>query len=64
MDGIVLLIHNHYMLGIKWVNICNTYYHEEARKFKDIVLNHNQCVVIVVAWLSGAYGMAACLTCM
>ena len=31
---------------------CDTHYRQEARKFKDTVLNYNHCVVIVIVVVS------------
>ena len=42
--------HNHYTLGVMWVLTCNIYCREETRKVKDIVINYNNCVVIVIVW--------------
>ena len=41
-------MHNHCTLVVQWVSTWNTYYQEEVCKFKDIVLNYNHCVVIVI----------------
>ena len=47
-SGTDFFIHNHYTLYVKWVSTYNTYWREEARKFKDILINYNKYVVIVV----------------
>ena len=44
----VFKIHNHYILGVKWVSTYNSYYHKEALKVKDIVLNYN--IFLLLLW--------------
>ena len=41
-------IHNHYILGVKWVSYYNAYYREGGLKVKDIVIHYNYCVVVVI----------------